>query len=235
MKTRKKLKKKILFFFLLFLLLIVSFFFFFPKEQKKNLKQEQETRKKEEYESPIPALRSLYQNDDIIAEIEIPSIDIKEPIVKGENNDYYLDHDLQKNKKEIGATFIDYRTIDIDKVKQLNIYGHNSADHTLPFSALEQYEQEDFFKNNRNITLKTENNVYSYKIFAVSKVPKEDEEHMIIAYEGEEFLNHVDIMRSNSMFDTKETITKEDSILVLQTCLFEPEQFLLILAKKSST
>lgn len=205
------------------------------QEEVKKVTEQKIEKKEKIYKSQISILKELYQNEDIIVELSIPSLDFNEIIVKGKDNIYYLTHDIQKKEKKQGTAFMDYRTLEIDTAKQINIYGHNSIDRDLPFAILENYQKEDFFKEHRNIILKTEKNYYSYKIFAVSRVPKNYEEHMIIAYEGEEFLNHVNKMRSNALLDTKENITKNDDILVLQTCLFDPKEFLLVFAKKIQT
>ena len=98
-----------------------------------------------------------YKNNDIIAQLEIPSVHIKEPIVKTNDNDFYLTHDLHKKESKIGAAFIDYRTDNMETAKQINIYGHNSVSYDVPFKELENYEDEEFFNNNPNIILRTDN------------------------------------------------------------------------------
>ena len=46
------------------------------------------------------------------------------------------------------------------------------------------------------------------------------------------FLNHVNLLRQNSLFDTGEEILKDDKLLILQTCLYNPEnRKILVLAK----
>lgn len=233
MKKRRLKKKFRILSVAIFSVLIVSLglvFIVFHNEKQKEINQKDE--QKEVYDNPLSGLRELYQNPDIIAELDIPSIELKEFILKGSDNDYYLNHDIQKNKTIIGAIFMDYRISDVDNAQQINIYGHNSDTDSIPFGKLVNYQEEDFFKKNLDITLKTDKNAYSYKIFAVSLVPKDSDEHMIVSYKENDFANHVNKMRSNSLFDTGEKISKNDNILVLQTCLFHPEQFLLIFAKK---
>ncbi len=236
MKKHRKLKKKVLIPFLIIiciLLILLGLILLKPHHSKlKKESQEESLAPTEIYESRIPSLRKLYQNDDIIAELNIPSLDFNEIIVKGEDNSYYLTHDIQKNEKEQGAAFIDYRTPNLANAKQINIYGHNALNKSLPFTILENYQDETFFKEHLEIILKTDTAPYNYQIFAVSKVDKDNDEHMIISYENEEFLTHVNTMLSNALFYTKEEITQDDDILVIQTCLFRPEKLLLILAKK---
>ncbi len=185
-----------------------------------------------EDEKSLAIFRNLYNNQDIIASIAIPSIELDELVVKGSDNKFYLNHNIQKNKDVNGAIFMDYRTLDVDSSKQINIYGHNSDSQDIPFGKLEQYQDENFFNNNLDLVLKTDNGKYSYRVFAVSLEPKDYDEHMIISYEGEDFVNHVQKMRQNALFDTNESVMQDDQILVLQTCLFNPKQFLILYAKR---
>ncbi len=240
-KKRKLKKKSIILFILVISLFLGSCFFFFNHASSKKENQKRELEIKEEkqkeapeqnYKSNLPALRNLYQNQDIALELQIPSLDLKELIVKGNDNTYYLDHDLYKKETILGAIFMDYRTLDIDEANQLNIYGHNSNYQDIPFGKLEQYQEESFFQKHRDIIIKTDKNRYNYQVFAVSLVPKDSEEHMIISLKGEEFLNHVEKMRAKALFDTQEKITTDDHILLLQTCLFNPDQFLIVFAKR---
>lgn len=234
MKLKRRFNWKILFVFTIIIFILIGTFYFLGTNKEKSKVDDKKKIVENDYayENPFPYLREIYQNDDIIAEVEISSLDFKELVVKGNDNDYYLTHDIQKNKDKIGTTFLDYRTKDIDKAKQINIYGHNSDYYDLPFGILENYMDEKFFNNHQEITLKTDLNEYSYKIFAISTIPKESDEHMIISYEEEDFINHINKMRENALFDTKEKVTKKDQILILQTCLFNPEKYLLLFAKK---
>ena len=219
-------------FFIVILSLILTIRLQSNHEEPQKLENKDTVIKTDEKNHKISTLQKLYNNNDIIALLNIPSIDFEEIIVKGKDNSYYLNHDLDKKEVKKGAAFIDYRTPSLEKAQQINIYGHNSTDSSLPFAQLEKYQEEDFFQSNQTIILKTEDKTFKYKVFAVSNVPKDSEEHMIIAYENEDFLNHVNLMRSNALLDTNETIKKDDFILVIQTCLFKPERFLLIFAKR---
>ena len=239
MKGKKLKPQEKLILYILLAILMIGAGFYFQSSRQKNIKYSNEKEKKMEeveeeeiYENVFPSLRELYNNNDIKAEISIPSINLKELVVQTNDNDFYLEHDIYKNKNYNGAIFIDYRISDIDTAKQLNIYGHNSLNSDLPFKALEQYLQEDFFLNNLFIDLKTDKNVYSYKIFAVSAIDKSDNEHMIISREKVDFLNHVALLRSKALYDTKENVSENAHILIIQTCLYNPERFLLLMAKR---
>ncbi len=205
-------------------------------DKKNESKKEEKTTTipKENYQSPIPQLIETYQNEEIVGQLLIPSINLSQPILKTTDNDYYLTHDIYRNETTIGAIFIDFRTEDINTAKQLNIYGHNSDYYPLPFHVLENYQQEDFFQANQDIYIRTDIQQMHYKIFAVNVIEPGSAEHMIISYQKERFVEHVLRMREESILDTKEEIKQNDQILVIQTCLFNPDgRKLLLLAKKT--
>ena len=197
-------------------------------EKKKKIKEEP----KEIYISPVPGLINAYNNTDIIAQLTIPSINFETPIAKGEDNDYYLQHSFTKEESKLGAIFIDYRTTDIDNAKQINIYGHNSDYYTLPFKILEGYQDENYFNTNQDIYLNTSRQSLHYKVFT-SKIITTEDEHMAINYgDDDNFLEHVNLMKENPLFDTGEQIKKDDKLLILQTCLYNPEgRKILVFAK----
>ncbi len=185
------------------------------------------------YQSPIPDYQKNYNNNDIIAELSIPALNLKEAVAKGKDNDFYLNHDLSKNESKTGSILVDYRTTDINKAKQINIYGHNSDYYTLPFKSLEKYLDDNFVKDNSLIYLNTDKYSFTYKIYAIKIFTTEDE-HTIISFDdSDEFLKHIALMRENAKYDSGEQLAKDDDILILQTCLYDPvDTKLLVMAKK---
>ena len=240
MKVKNLRPQVKLVFYILLAILMIGIGFYFQASKLKTPDTNEDEKKMDEvqedvipYENVFPSLRELYHNSDIKAELSISSINLKELVVQAQDNDFYLNHDIYQNENINGSIFIDYRTSDIDMARQLNIYGHNSLDdETIPFKVLEQYLQEEFFFNNLLVDLKTDKGAYSYKIFAASVIAKSDNEHMIISLEGDEFLSHLSLMRSKALYDTKETVREDDHLLVIQTCLFNPEKLLLLMAKR---
>ena len=171
-----------------------------------------------------------------MAKLSIPPLNFDEIVARSYDNSLYLSHDLYKNESQLGAIFVDYRTKDLDNAKQINIYGHNSDFYTLPFKALENFMNKDFFDNNPYIYLYTTKQKLTYKVFATRIITSEDE-HTIISYgDNQAFLNHVNKLRENVLYDTGEEILKDDKLLILQTCLYNPEgRKILVMAKLTKT
>ncbi len=210
------------------------------KNDKNNVKEVSGKVEKDPYINHLPEARAEYDNEDIVGELEIPSLEIKEYILQRDNNDYYLTHNIHKEYTIKGDIFMDYQVTDVDDFREINIFGHNvdpryKAQYPdLPFEKLLQYQDPEFFNNeeNRKLIYRTDKDEYQYEIFMVSQIEKADNEHMMVYYEGQEYLDHIKLLRSKALYDTNVEITEEDKIFEMQTCLFNPPRLLLIMAKR---
>ena len=81
----------------------------------------------------IDELRKQYNNNDIIAYIEIPEV-IGTIVMQGEDNDYYLNHDVNHNYDIKGSVILDFRNTISDR--KLLLYGHSGKEQDLPFLPL---------------------------------------------------------------------------------------------------
>lgn len=238
----KKLKTKDLIIITILLLIVLVTGFMLLKKNlkiKEELKEVKETNLIDVYKDindiSISSLKEKYNNDDIVALLEIKSLDILMPIVKTNDNDYYLNHSLYKNESFISSVpFIDYRQEETSK--QINIYGHNSSIYNLPFKKLEKYLDHAFYENNKDIYFKYNDTLEHYEIFSVAIVNKSSkEEHMKFTYESdEEYKEHFKRLKKMSIYEDGVIINNNEKVLVLQTCLFGKyyNKLLIISAKK---
>lgn len=178
----------------------------------------------------ITKYQQAFNNTDIIAELTLTNTDVTVPVAKTTDNEYYLDHLLNKKKNVLGSVFMDYRNNPIDR--KILIYGHNSQTLDTEFHILESYLNPDFIKNHSTMKLRTKDNVYEYKIFAVIIVTT-DYQHMKLNFTSEEYATHLNWLKENSVYDTGVEVSKTDQILILQTCYYEPDDsYLLVVGKK---
>ncbi len=160
--------------------------------------------------------REEYKNNDIVARLEIPDL-INILIVHGNNNEFYLNHDLYRKKDVKGTEYMDYRVN--TESKQINIYGHNSRTYNIPFRKLEKFLDEEFFNSHEYIVLQTFNSKRIYRIFSI----KEDNgnyEHMKVNKKGKEFLEHIKTLKSNSIYTRDVEYDEDSNLLILQTCSY---------------
>ena len=104
-------------------------------------------------------------NDDYMFWINVKGTNIDYPVVQGEDNDFYLNHGFNKEYLSSGSIFLDYRNNFNDDFNSV-IYGHHMRNRTM-FGELMKFKEEEFFKNNKDITITTKDKTYDYEIFAV--------------------------------------------------------------------
>ena len=77
--------------------------------------------------------------------ITIEGTNINYPIVKGTDNDFYLNHDFNGQENIAGSIYLDFESQgDFDGRNNI-IYGHNMKNGSM-FAALEKYTSEDVSK-----------------------------------------------------------------------------------------
>lgn len=202
---------------------------------KKEIKRPIIEKKKENFKEEIHQLKKQYQNDDIIAYIEIPNV-LKEPIVQTNNNDYYLHYDIYQKENIIGATFLDYRN-NIEESKKLLIYGHSDPEGTLPFVKLTNYNQEKFFQEHKEIYLISENSKRKYEVFS-SYIEQRDFDYVNLDnFNGLTYQEHLEKLKNKSLVNSNIELTEESKVLILQTCSFNENisgnrKYQLVIAKE---
>ena len=213
-------------------IIILSILLYFKKKEENKTKQElieaviprkipnEELIEDESIKNEITELKTKYNNDDVYAILSIGNQDTSIPLVKGSDNDYYLNHSITKENSIIGSVFIGYRHDSTSR--QINIYGHNSGNYDPPLRILEKYLfSEEYFRSNPSLELKIDNEVRKYQIFSVYPADKKSkEEHMQFNYQSElEWLTHFERMHQRSLYKTNTVFTQNDNVLVLQTCI----------------
>lgn len=237
------MKRKIIISSALILLLIgcVSLVAYQSLNSNENVEQEEKATEEKIYqdistlsiendENVVLNYQKEFNNTDIIAELSIENTDLLTPVVKGSDNEYYLNHLLDKSRNSLGSVFLDYRN-NVDDRKIL-IYGHNSENVYTEFHLLENYLNEEYYYNHDDITLKTIDNTYNYKIFSVY-IATTNLQHVNLNFTDTEYYEHLNWLKNNSIYDTGVTIEPNSEILVLQTCYFDIDNsYVIISAKK---
>ena len=174
------------------------------------------------YKNIINSARKKYNNNDVVGILEINNTDYIVPVMQGDDNKYYLKHTPYGEKNSIGSVYLDYR-VDIDSSKKLLIYGHNSSNVDMPFKILEEFYDRDYYDNHKYVEITTSNMKKKYEVFSVF-VETSDFSYMDINFENDdEYLKHINNLKNKSMYDTGVALSKDDEILILQTCSEHPD------------
>lgn len=178
----------------------------------------------------IDNYRKDYNNQDIIGELVIANFNFKEIVVQTNDNEFYLDHSVDKTYNRLGSIFMDYRNMVDDR--KIIIYGHNSEDIYTEFNLLENYLNFDYYREHQDIYFKTINNNYHYKVFSVFIVIN-DYRYINLNFSDDEYNKHLKYLKEQSVYDTYIDVNDNDEIIVLQTCYFQPKNsYLVVVGKK---
>ena len=190
------------------------------------------------YVNELPNFRNQYGNNDIMGRLEIPNMNINTLVTRSVNNSYYLNYSLYHQWDGLGVPFFDYRNTDLAHNSQINIYGHNTRNErflsSLPFTNLDAYVDKNIFNNYRDVYLSIDEKQLHYKAIAV-KIISTDNEHMKVAFKNDvDYLKHISKLMSNTLYKSEDSaITKNDRILVLQVCHYDPpDTYLLLICKE---
>ena len=170
--------------------------------------------------------KEYYKNDNIVGRLKIRNTSIDTLLVKGNDNEYYLNHSISNEYDEKGSIFIDYRT-DLNS-KQINIYGHNSNVYDVIFKELENYLDKNYFSNHKYIELWDGDKTKIYEIFSVQVVTSGYEHYTVNPSNLEAHIMNL----NNSIYETGNVASTKDEILVIQTCLYNPANSLLLINAK---
>ena len=212
------------------------------KEEKKkdNYSDKDDSIDTSNYVNELPSLRLQYGNNDIVGKLEITQLNINTMVLRSVNNSYYLDRNVYKQVDGLGMPFFDYRNQDLANNRQINIYGHNTQNTNylsqLPFVNLTAYTDQNIFNNYKRVYLSIDEKQVEYEVIAVKIITDGNNEHMkLIFYSDDDFVNHSAKMLNGSLYVSDDKITKDDRLLVLQVCHYDPPgSYLIVICKEKS-
>ena len=159
------------------------------------------------------------KNKEIVAYLKVNNTNIDYVVVKGEDNSFYLKHNLYKDNNRAGWIFMDYHNKLDGNDKNIVIYGHNTMDGTM-FGTLKNVVKEDWYKNTDNhiIKLVLEDEVLTYQVFSTYSIKVEDYYINTLFKNNNEFDKFVNTIKKRSVYNYGVDVNGEDHILTLSTC-----------------
>lgn len=170
-------------------------------------------------------------NSDVMGWIYLPDTKINYPIVHTTDNEYYLDHMVDRTENPAGAIFLDTRNpIDLSDVHNI-IYGHHMKNGSM-FAALKGYKKQDFFDSHKEGYLITEDAVYRIDFFAGHVANVEEDAWQLDFSDSEEFDKWVKNQKNLSAFKSGIEPKYGDKIFTLSTCSYEFDDARFVLSGK---
>lgn len=213
------------------------------KEHKQAKTQENDTESveestEEEYEEEVSGIdwEGLWEiNQDVYAWITVPGTVIDYPILQHEtDNTYYLNYNIDGSYGYPGCIYTENLNAKDFSDNNTVIYGHNMKAGTM-FAGLHQFEDKEFFDAHPSVLIYTPERSYEYTIFASYIY---DDRHLLYSFDFanedvyESYLENIQSMRDlNANFRSDVTVTKENKIITLVTCMSnQPDKRLLVQA-----
>jgi sortase B len=162
-------------------------------------------------------------NGDYLGWLTVEGSGVNLPVVLGEDNSYYLNHDFYGEKSSYGTLFADCLTRR-GQDGNLLIYGHHMKNGSM-FGSLTSYCDREFFGNYKRILWETEEGDSLYEIFAVLIVPGEESDPDYLPIRN--YLGRIPSadqealraeLKSRALIWRNLPVTGEDDLLFLMTC-----------------
>lgn len=183
----------------------------------------------ESMEEPVILTKyeALYQaNNDLVGWLSIEGMVIDYPVMRSEDDEFYLHHNFQGEEDKYGCLYVRNRA-DVDTPgTNFLIYGHNMKDGSM-FGDLDLYRKKSFYQEHTIIQFDTLYEERSYEIVAVflSQVYAEQDDvfkyyQFYEAETEEEFQYFYDNIKELALYDTGVTAEYGDTFLTLSTCAY---------------
>jgi len=194
-------------------------------EENKQAAQDEST----ETNEPVPEIKLitnealaalLTTNEDVVGELKVNNTKVDYPVVQTKDNDYYLKHNINKEKNSNGWIFLDYRNNSMNLDRNNVIYGHNIYYSRVMFGSLHDTLNKKWYTNPENqiITFNTLYENMKFKIFSIYRLPKTNDYIKVHFKDDAEFLTFTDMITKRSIYDFKVPIDANSKILTLSTC-----------------
>lgn len=181
----------------------------------------------------------LNKNQKLIGWLKIDDTKIDYPVMQTNNNEYYLDHNLNQEYDKNGSIFMDK---DCDVLKPSTnyiLYGHHMQSGRM-FGDLDKYASQKYAEEHPCIEFDTiyEHGLYQVMYVFRSRVYSEEEivfkyYQFIDAASETEFNSYMQEMAEMSLYDTGVTARYGDQLLTLSTCDYqETNGRFVVVAKK---
>lgn len=168
----------------------------------------------------------------IVGHIKVNNTLIDYPILKYQDNSFYLDHDLYGNLNKAGSIFMDYRSNSDLTSKNTIIYGHARISDQTMFGSLYNILNASWYETPSNyiITITKDNINYYYEVFSTYVISKETYYLKVNFSDSPSYIDFLKTLKSRSYFNYPATVTENDLILTLSTC-YKNNQRLVLHAK----
>lgn len=159
--------------------------------------------------------------------LSVPGTEIDYPVVRHEDNEYYLNHNFYQEQHISGCVFADSSAVPL-AVDNTVLYGHNMKDGSM-FADLKKYGEEAFFRENPVIQVFYRGKWLECPIFSCQLRHQSDAGAYGTNFMEEEWLPYLEKMGAASLYETGIIPEGDEKLITLSTC-YGKDQYLIVQA-----
>jgi sortase B len=181
------------------------------------------------YEESFEKLLEI--NNDTKAWLKLNNTSINFPVVQAKDNNFYLNHDFNKNTNSNGWIFIDYRN-NMDELDQNTIiYGHNTIGTTM-FATLKYVLKDNWNSNpdNLKITFNIPSRKITAQIFSIYVIDNTND-YLYINFSNQDYEKFINMIKTRSIKNFNVDYTINDKMITLSTCNDKGDKRVVVHAK----
>ncbi|WP_423189243.1 class B sortase [Alkalibacterium sp. f15] len=163
-----------------------------------------------------PSAEYYSLNSDYVGWIEMADTAIDYPVVRGQDNEFYLEHDFYKEEHILGAIFMDYRNVGMGLDDHTILYGHYTKS-GLMFADLDKYLSEEYTAGNSTIEFQDPYTKRKYQIFSVHVSPA-DAGYIRTSFKGNDLEAYYEDLKEASYFPIESEFDPDQKLLTLISC-----------------
>lgn len=158
-------------------------------------------------------------NSDVVGYIIVNNTNINYPVVKTDDNEFYLNHSFDRSYNKAGWVFMDYRNHNEFFDTNTILYAHGRLDNTM-FGSLRNVIEESWYKNQDNYIIHYSNDYYNtmWQVFSVYKIKTTNDYLNINFSSPKRHQEFIDLIKNRSVYDFQVDVTLNDKIITLSSC-----------------
>lgn len=161
----------------------------------------------------------MESGSDVVGWLYCEDTKIDYPLVKGENNSFYLNHSYDGSKLNAGAIFVDSNNRDIFEDSNTIIYGHHMQDGSM-FAGLHSWMEEGYYEEHPVFWLLTPEQDYKVVLFAGYTTPAVSETYTIFPLPSQELDGYLKSCVEKSDFKADVALDGKGKYVVFSTCSY---------------
>lgn len=161
-------------------------------------------------------------NPQVVAWIRSEGAGIDYPVVRGTDNEYYLNHLVDGTVNRNGSIFMDFRNQKDFSDYNTIVYGHNMLDGTM-FASLSKYSTPGYYDTHRELQLLTPVGDFRLEVFAGCVAPGNSDLYQLTFAGEEDKAAYLEKILVLSEFSTEVQVSVSDRLVTLSTCAYNYE------------